>query len=376
MSEEQPKKRRSLGWYVLLAIVALIVVVFVAVVLWRTFVPSANVWTNDAQIEAHYTTISPRVQGQIATVLVNDNEPVHKGQPLVKIDPRDYQTAVAAAKASLATAQASLAETRAEIARQPARIDQAQATVNKDQASAEFARRNADRYNTLARQHGISQEDRQRQDASARSAEAQTNADEAALADARKQLDVLKAQASGAEANLQQAQANLDQAKLNLSYTTIVAPEEGVITQRAARPGAWVNAGTALMAVVPLQRIYVLAHYRETELTHVAPGQKVSIHVDAFPNMKLSGHVDSLAPATGVTFSPVAPDNATGNFTKIVQRLPVKIAIDADRNVIARLKQGLSVETTIHTHYADVDSTLGIHGPTTDHSTPEAPTTP
>jgi membrane fusion protein (multidrug efflux system) len=143
--------------------------------------------------------------------------------------------------------------------------------------------------------------------------------------------------------------------------TGVVAPTDGVVGERAARPGIWVEPGAALMAIVPLQRIFVTAHYRETQLTHVAPGQPVSIHVDAFPHMHLKGRVASLAPATGVTFSPVAPDNATGNFTKVVQRLPVKIAIESGQKAITKLKQGMSVETTVYTGFADVQSNLGIH---------------
>ena len=168
------------------------------------------------------------------------------------------------------------------------------------------------------------------------------------------------------------ARSQLADARLNLSYTEVVAPKAGVVGERAARPGAWVDPGTALMAIVPLQNIYVQANYRETELTHVRPGQRVSIHVDAFPDAPLTGHVDSLAPATGVTFSPIAPDNATGNFTKVVQRLPIKITIDPGQGAVDRLKQGLSVETTIHTDLADVDSNLGVHGQPSDHTDPEA----
>lgn len=365
-SEESPRKYRAIGWYVLVAIVVLIVVGLVVVALWRTFVPDADVWTDDAQIDAHYVTIAPRVQGQIARVLVDDNEPMRKGQPLVRLDARDYKTALTAAQARLASSRAGLAEIGAEIERQPALIAQAAATVKKDRASADFARRNAERYDTLARNHGISREDEQRQTASAASAAAQLKADEAALDNARKQLAVLKARREQSEAAVQQAQADRDQARLSLSYTTVKAPEDGVVTELAARTGAWVEPGTALMAVVPLHRIYVLAHYRETDLTHVQPGQTVSIHVDAFPNDDLKGHVDSVAPATGVTFSPVAADNATGNFTKVVQRLPVKITIDPGQGAVARLKQGMSVETTIHTGLADVNSNLGVHGQKTE----------
>ena len=369
---EQPQKSRSIGWVILIVIIATVVVIGVAAALWQTFVPDADIWTNDAQIEAHYVTVAPRVSGQVAEVLVADNEVVEKGQPLARLDARPYETAVAEAKAQVGTARARVDELAAEIARQPALIDQAQAVVERDRASADFAERNAKRYRELASANGISEESRQRQDADARSASSQLAADQADLAAAKSQLKVLKAQKEQAEASLAVAQAQLADARLNLSYTDVVAPKAGVVGERAARPGAWVDPGTALMAVVPLQNIYVQANYRETDLTHVAPGQPVSIHVDAFPDDPLTGHVDSLAPATGVTFSPIAPDNATGNFTKVVQRLPIKITIDPGQGAIARLKQGLSVETTIHTDFADVDSNLGVSGASTDRARLEA----
>ena len=369
---EQPQKSRSIGWVILIVIIATVVVIGVAAALWQTFVPDADIWTNDAQIEAHYVTVAPRVSGQVAEVLVADNEVVEKGQPLARLDARPYETAVAEAKAQVGTARARVDELAAEIARQPALIDQAQAVVERDRASADFAERNAKRYRELASANGISEESRQRQDADARSASSQLAADQADLAAAKSQLKVLKAQKEQAEASLAVAQAQLADARLNLSYTDVVAPKAGVVGERAARPGAWVDPGTALMAVVPLQNIYVQANYRETDLTHVAPGQPVSIHVDAFPDDPLTGHVDSLAPATGVTFSPIAPDNATGNFTKVVQRLPIKITIDPGQGAIARLKQGLSVETTIHTGFADVDSNLGVSGASTDRARLEA----
>ena len=369
---EQPQKSRSIGWVILIVIIAAVVVIGVAAALWQTFVPDADIWTNDAQIEAHYVTVAPRVSGQVAEVLVADNEVVEKGQPLARLDARPYETAVAEAKAQVGTARARVDELAAEIARQPALIDQAQAVVERDRASADFAERNAKRYRELASANGISEESRQRQDADARSASSQLAADRADLAAAKSQLKVLKAQKEQAEASLAVARARLADARLNLSYTDVVAPKAGVVGERAARPGAWVDPGTALMAVVPLQNIYVQANYRETDLTHVAPGQPVSIHVDAFPDDPLTGHVDSLAPATGVTFSPIAPDNATGNFTKVVQRLPIKITIDPGQGAIARLKQGLSVETTIHTGFADVDSNLGVSGASTDRARLEA----
>ena len=170
---EQPQKSRSIGWVILIVIIAAVVVIGVAAALWQTFVPDADIWTNDAQIEAHYVTVAPRVSGQVAEVLVADNEVVEKGQPLARLDARPYETAVAEAKAQVGTARARVDELAAEIARQPALIDQAQAVVERDRASADFAERNAKRYRELASANGISEESRQRQDADARSASSQ-----------------------------------------------------------------------------------------------------------------------------------------------------------------------------------------------------------
>lgn len=181
MSENKSHKKRSLGWYALLLIVTVSVIVFVAIALWRTFAPNPDVWTNNAKIDAHYTVVAPRVQGQVREVLINDNAQVHAGQPLVRLDSSDYQITVAIAQAKQASAKAALSEIKAEIARQPARIAKAQAVLEKDKADARFARNNAERANRLARSNSIPEEEHQRRLATADSAEALVAADQTEL---------------------------------------------------------------------------------------------------------------------------------------------------------------------------------------------------
>jgi membrane fusion protein (multidrug efflux system) len=165
---------------------------------------------------------------------------------------------------------------------------------------------------------------------------------QAALASAVKQVGVLQAAVRSAEADVAAAKASVDQARLNLSYTRITAPVDGMVGQRSVRTGAYVSAGTRLLAVVPLQQTYITANYLETQLSDVRPGQRVRIRVDALPGETFTGHVDSIAPATGATFSAISPDNATGNYTKVVQRLPVKIVLDGDQQHLAQLRVGMS----------------------------------
>ncbi|MDL4862517.1 HlyD family secretion protein, partial [Halomonas elongata] len=308
-----------------------------------------EVWTNNAKLDADYTVISPRVAGDIVAVHVEDHEAVSRGDALIDIDPRDYRATVDASEARVTSAQAKLAEIEAELARQPSQIRHAQAVVDEDIANVDYARLDADRYRRLRHNGNASQQNAQQAAANASALDARREADQASLESVRHQTQVLEARRAGAEAALAQARAELEQARLSLSHTRITAPRDGIVAQQAGRVGAWAEAGGALMAIVPTEEIYVTANYREVDITEVRVGQPVTISVDAYPGLTLEGHVDSLAPATGTTFSPISHDDASGNFTKIVQRLPVRIAIEAGQSGIDRLKVGLSVETTIHT---------------------------
>jgi membrane fusion protein, multidrug efflux system len=249
----------------------------------------------------------------------------------------------------VATEKAAVANLDAKIARQPMLVTQAEAVVEADDASSAFAQENAFRYRNLSHVGAGTVEERQQTSSQVRTLTAARMGHLVAMEVAKKDLDLLTAQRAQAAGALDHAQAVLEQAQLNLSYTRIMAPQDGVVGARAVRVGAYVGLGTALLALVPLQHAYIDADYREVDLTHVKAGQRVSIAVDTFPGTTLNGTVDSIAPATGLTFAPIAPDNATGNFTKVVQRFTVKIVLDPNQTLAGLLHVGMSVETTIHT---------------------------
>lgn len=303
--------------------------------------------TDDAYIVADYTIISPRVAGTIKTVAVEDNAHVSKGQLLATLDDRDQQAAVDMAAADLATSRADVLRLHAAIAQQGSVIRQSAAAIEAEEAGLKFATKNAVRYTNLATDGTASIQDAEQANSRHQIAIAKHSEGSAALTASKQYLAVLDAQIQQANARVTRAEAALNLAKLNLSYTRIVAPSSGVIGQRNARDGAYVQIGSPLMAVVPLHAVYIEAKFRETQLARVRPGQQVKIAVDMLPGVVLSGHVDSVAPASHLSFSPIAPDNATGNFTKVVQRLPVKISIDPDQPDARLLKVGMSVQPMI-----------------------------
>ncbi|TRX73188.1 HlyD family secretion protein [Pseudomonas mangiferae] len=317
--------------------------------------------TDDAYVSADYTVVAPKVSGFVTRVLVDDNQPVHAGQVLAQIDDRDYQAALAAARAQTQVAEARLQDARATLERQAALIEQAQAAVAADQAEQAFAEHELSRHERLAREGAGTVQNAQQARSRIDKARASLARSRASLLATRKQVDVLQAQVASAEGERQHAQAVLDQAQLDLAYTRVTAPIAGTVGQRALRVGAYVTPGTRLLAVVPLEQAYVVGNFRETQLTDVLPGQPVDIGVDTFSGQVLRGHVDSLAPATGVTFAAVKPDNATGNFTKVVQRIPVKIVLEPGQPLLERLRVGMSVVATIDTR-APRDAALDDQG--------------
>jgi membrane fusion protein, multidrug efflux system len=305
--------------------------------------------TDDAYVDAHSAMISPKVSGYISDVPVNDNQPVKAGDVIARIDPRDYQTALDQARANIAAAQATIATLTQQIAQQSLAVEQARQAVASDQAALVYSQQDFQRYRDLAHTgYGTVQRAQQAQSDVVQK-QAKLDSDKAGIASAEKQIAVLGAQRDQARAALAQQQANERQAELNLGYTKIAAPFDGTVGVRTVQVGQYVQPGTQLMAVVPLHAVYITANYMETQLTHVRPGQPVTISVDTFPGTVVHGHVDSMAPASGQQFALLPPDNATGNFTKIVQRIPVKIALDADDPLAGRLRPGMSVEPTIDT---------------------------
>lgn len=322
--------------------------------LWRlVFATSAVQSTNDAFVSADFTLIAPKVAGFIDEVLVQDNQPVKAGQVVARIDPQDFKTNVQAAEASVATAQAQLANAQAMLERQRSVIAQAQATVDADLAQVEFAEHELTRYQHLAGQGAGTLQNSQQAKNRSQIARAELVQHKAALEAARQQTRVLAAQTNAAQASVQHAQALQARAELDLSYTQLVAPFDGVVGRRSVRQGAYVKPGDPVLAVVPLAKAFVVANFLEHQLTHMRAGQRVSIKVDTFPGETLQGTVDSIAPATGVTFASIAPDNATGNFTKVVQRIPVKITLDQGQPLARQLRLGMSVDASIDTESAN-----------------------
>ena len=308
-----------------------------------------HVSTDDAYVQADNTTIAPKVSGYLAEVLVGDNEAVKAGQILARIDDRDYRVALDQANADVAAAQAAIASREAALDAQQSIIDSAKATIVVDQASETFAEQENKRYVDLATSGYGSVQNAQQAVSRIGAARAGVQRDNAALASAVKQVALQRAELAQAQAVLAHDEAVRRQAELNLSYAAIAAPVDGIVGNRTLRVGQYVQAGTQLMAVVPSAEAYVVANFKETQLTDVRRGQPVDIVVDTFPDRVYHGHVDSLAPASGQTFALLPPDNATGNFTKVVQRIPVKIVLDASSADSGDLRPGMSVTPTIDT---------------------------
>ena len=307
-----------------------------------------RVSTDNAYVQADYTTIAPKISGHVSQVLVEDNQKVIAGQTLARIDDRDLKVALEQATADVKTAQATLANIDAQLAQQQSAIEQEKADIVQGEASLSYAKTDNDRYDQLMKTGYGTVQRAQQADTALRERSAQLARANAGLLVAKRKIDVLTTEHTRAEAQLDHAAAVRHQAKLNLSYATITAPVDGTVGSRALRVGQYVQAGTPLMAVVPLQAVYIVANYKETQLTNVRAGQKAEVEIDTFPGVKLKGHVDSLSPASGLEFALLPPDNATGNFTKIVQRVPVKIVLD-DQKLAGLLRPGMSVEPTIDT---------------------------
>jgi membrane fusion protein, multidrug efflux system len=307
--------------------------------------------TDDAYVKADSTLVAPKVSGYIAQVLVDDNARVKPGQLLARIDDRDFKAALNQAHADVAAADAAVRNLNAQIELQQPLIQQQAAAVEATEAALKFAQEEQARYDGLMKSGSGTIQRAQQTDAALREKAAQLQREKSGLSAANIKVEVLATERAKAVAQLERARAVEQQANLNLSYTEIKAPVGGTVGARSLRVGQFVQAGTQLMAVVPLDAVYVVANFKETQLTHMRDGQPVELRIDGFHGTRLTGHVDSLSPASGLEFALLPPDNATGNFTKIVQRVPVKIVLD-DNSLKGLLRPGMSAEPTVNTKSA------------------------
>ncbi|UFZ03439.1 HlyD family secretion protein [Bradyrhizobium ontarionense] len=335
----------------LLAVIVALAFVALATTRWNAWVGNAiTQTTNDAYVRADLTQLSSRVAGEVLKVAVSDFQQVKAGDLLVQIDPADYEAQVAQAEATVEAAQAALDNLSNQIELQYATIAQAEAQQVSAGAAEVQARQEEERQQSLSQSEAGTRQRLEQATAAYAKAQADVRASRAAIAAQRHQLEVLTGTKKQRGADLAGAKAALAGARLKLGYTRITAPFDGVVGQRQIQTGDYVNVGSNLIAVVPLPQVFVIANYKETQLTHVAPGQPVEITVDSFPGEKLRGRVERIAPASGSQFALLPPDNATGNFTKVVQRIPVRIAFDANQPLLTRLLPGMSVVTHIHTN--------------------------
>jgi len=347
-----PKKTRPPLFKRLLLLAALATALGLAVIFgvhWWTvgrFIES----TDDAYIGGDVTVIGPKVSGYITQLKVTDNQRVHAGDLLVKIDDRDYVAALNKAEGAVAAQEALLANLEATEQLQYAVIGQAKASIDATNAETIRSRDDHARYERLVSQSAVSVESAQRADATFKTAQANGAKAQASMLATQRQLTVIATQKQQARAALVQAKADRDLAQLNVGYTELRAPVDGVIGNRRARVGAFAAAGSQLLSVVPASGLWVDANFKEDQLADMLPGQAVTIHADVLPGRAFHGHLDSLAPATGAQFSVLPPENATGNFTKIVQRVPVRVLLDEADGILGHLRPGLSVTAEVDTH--------------------------
>jgi membrane fusion protein, multidrug efflux system len=300
--------------------------------------------TDDAFIAARQFAIAPKVAGYITAVPVTDNQHVNRGDVIAQIDQRDFRTALAQAQAQVAGAEAGIHNVDTQIATQDAQISSAQAQVAQAQANSELARVTWGRDQPLVKQGWATAQQGTTDVQNLKAQQSAVDSAQAALKVAQRQIDTLRAQRTSQEASVAQAQAQLDQAKLNLSYTTVTADQPGRVVNLSGAVGQYAQAGTNLTMFVP-DEIWVVANYKETQLDRMRPGQPVDLEIDAYPERHFRGHLDSVQPGSGPAFSLLPPENATGNYVKIVQRVPVKLILDNPPTDVS-LGPGMSVVPT------------------------------
>lgn len=309
--------------------------------------PASSVSTDDAYVKADSTIVAPKVQGLISEVLVRDNQKVRRGQPLIRIDDEDYTQAVDSAKAEVQSAQAALDQLPAQEGLASANAQAAAASIRAADAEQTRAAADRKRFETLATGGDVSRAQAEQARATAITASAEADKSRAAFAASQQQQDVIARSRGQLLAALSKARATLLMAQQNLEHTIVRAPVDGIVGDRQAQIGEYVQPGTQLMTVVPLNTIYVIANFKETQTARMIAGQKARISIDAIPGKTFDGEVESFAPGSGSEFSLLPFEPATGNFTRIVQRVPVRIRIDANAQDAARLRPGLSADVRV-----------------------------
>ncbi len=333
-------------------VVGLVVVALGARAIWFA---TTHESTDDAQVDGHITPLSARIGGYVISVRVQDNQQVRAGDTLVVLDDRDLRAQVEQKSADLAALIATVGS-RGRVGQAVAQLDQARAaaaaaaaTVTQDEANAQKAASDLERYQALSARNIVSQQQLDAARAAAAATAAQLTAAQRNAVAAQEQVTASMAALAGSEARVAAARAVLDQAELQLSYTVVTAPADGVVSKKAVEIGQLVQAGQPLMSLVPLHDVWVTANFKETQIEDIRPGADATIKADAYPDRVFHGDVESVSPATGARFSLLPPDNATGNFTKIVQRIPVRIHLDGQTDPAHLLRPGMSVNVTIRT---------------------------
>ncbi len=338
------------------AVIAALGCVALATLRWDDWIASTPVQrTDDAYVRAQITLLSSRVAAAVKTVAVDDFQRVKAGDLLLEIDPADYLAQVAQAEASVSAARAGLDNLANQIELQQAMIMQADAQIISITALETQAEQEEERQGALVKTQSGTLQKFQQATAAYDKAKADHKASEAFAAAQRRQLIVLEGTRAQRAAELRAAEATRDAAKLRLSYTRVTAPFDGVVSERKVQAGDYVNIGSNLISVVPLPNVYVIANYKETQLRRVLPGQKVEVTADTFRGETLLGRVERVSPASGSQFALLPPDNATGNFTKVVQRIPVRIQFERGQPLLEKLRPGMSVTTRIHTDEGAAD---------------------
>jgi membrane fusion protein (multidrug efflux system) len=347
MSDIEWNKAFEFAWRALVFVVAIGIVIIVSSN-WTRWEGGAG-WqrTNDAYLQADLTPISARVAGYLRELPIQDYDRVHKGQVLAQLVDDDYRATLAQAQAGEATAAAQVQASKAQRELQLANVAAARAVVASTQASFDQNQRDLARQRRLLETGSSSTEASEKLATVRAQLAAQLAQNKAQATAAQRQIAVLDAQIAQGESSIAAQRAAVDAAKLNVGYTTITATQDGVLGRRQVKPGQLVGVGSQITTLTPLPNVWVIANYKETQLTHMAVGQKAEIRVDTFPDRVLRGHVLAFAPASGAEFALLPPDNATGNFTKVVQRIAVKIVIDDAAGLSERLVPGMSVEAKV-----------------------------